>query len=243
MKRIVWMLCLVIVGLTVQAQEVETSANDTICVQSKDAPIMKPDTVTLYIEAKKSVDSLTVANKELKSAIDALRADSLLKASQIAHAKEISSNLQKHILSVDTVLISWSSNYLYVPYDAYCVKEMAIPGFEKVYSRELREKYSVRLSLLRNYQSHIVSMVSFLKSIGAELKKPFVKSGEEFIESLKGQPFYMDYMRMDDYEDTYLGGKIKLVIQRLKQHGNSSKASFDDIIEDLENCLKTENDL
>ncbi len=245
MKHVVWMLCLVMLGVIARAQDVETSTstNDAISVQSIDVPVMKPDTVALYIEAIRLIDSLTVANGSLKNTIDTLRSDSLFYVSQIAHDKEVISNLQEQILSADTSLISLASSHLYFPYDAYCVKEMAIPGFEKVYSKELKEKYSIRLLLLKNYQYHIESMVAFLNSIGAVLKNPFVKSGDEFIESLKGQTFYMDYMGMEDYEDTYLGSKIKLVIQRLEQHGLSYKASFDDIIEELENCLKTENEL
>ncbi len=231
MKRVVWMLCLVMVGVIARAQDVETSTstNDTISILSIDVPVMKLDTAALYIEAIRLIDSLTVANDILKNTIDTLRSDS--------------SNLQEHILSADKSLISLASSHLYFPYTAYCVKKMAIPGFEKVYSEELKEKYSIRLLLLKNYQSHVESMVAFLNNIGTKLKNPFVKSGNEFIESLKGQTFYMDYMGLEDYEETYLGSKIKLVIQRLEQHGYSYKASFDDIIEELENCLKTEIDL
>ena len=180
-------------------------------------------------------DSATI--RKDKSCISRLKADSLSIHNTV-------NRLNEQLLKSDKCLINMASNFLYIPYEAYSVDSIAIRSFESVSDKALKEKHKIRYTLLKNYKKYIESFTAFLIGQRDESKKPFTKNANEAIQSLRSQPFYIAYHEYDDWGSTFLGKKISNVEQQLKMfNGTSHKVNFDIIINELQDCLKTENNL
>lgn len=160
-------------------------------------------------------------------------------------AEKIDSYLNQ-IAKVDTALIEISSNFIYIPYEAYSIDKIAIPAFNLVSNKGFKDQYKTRLILLESYDKDIKSLHSFLLDINVDLSNPYAKGdvSKPLIQEMKGKSFYIQYSKFDDFTNTFLGKKFIEIENRLDKHDRDKyKANFDDIIEELNNCLKTKNDL
>ena len=151
--------------------------------------------------------------------------------------------LAKHSEIVDKQLISCASNYLYLPFNAYYVKEFAIAAYELVSDKALYSKYIIRLNLLKGYESHIRELIAFMIDKEKKCHDPFQKEAKEFVPELKSLACYQSYSRYEGFKDTYLGAKLVEIERRLNAQKSSSRASFKDIVKELNTCLKTLEDL
>lgn len=144
-------------------------------------------------------------------------------------------------------LINIASNFLYIPYEAYSIEKIAIPAFEIVSDRELREKHAVGYKLLKNYQRDIRALLSFIKQAKEKLnaqwalRTPDVKNG--VLNDLQAQGFYTSYKEYKEWQETFLGKQIVKVENVIKTCSDSNKPVFDDIEIQLNNCLNSINDL
>ena len=189
----------------------------------------------VLLKAKLKEDS--VAIKNLSNLVSNLRADSI-------SARDAQGVLYDKLLKSDKCLISVASNFLYLPYEAYSVNNIAIRSFETISDEGMKKEYSIRYKLLKSYKDDILCFLNFLITQKEELNKPFTKNAEDAIQSLRQLQFYIVYHKYDDWEATFLGKKILTVEKQLKLfNGGTHKANFDLIISELQNCIETEKDL
>lgn len=140
------------------------------------------------------------------------------------------------------------SNFLYIAYEAYSVDNIAIPAFEAITIPSLREKNEIKYNLLKCYKQDIQSFLNFIKEVKAEYKNnPFASKSSDvknaFIQKLHHQVFYKNYVKYDRWRETYLGKRIVKVENELKNSSGSKKPNFDSIESELNNCLKSEEEL
>lgn len=186
-------------------------------------------------EIKLSNDSVTIG--KLKARILNLRADSLAIHNTV-------NELKKQLLKADTCLINVASNFIYIPYEAYSVKEIAIPAFQMVTDEGLKVKYKSRYELLLKYKEHIVEFISCLTEMKKVLSNPFAKDANDAINVLHAKRFYVAYRAFEGWESTFLGSRIIAIEKQLKDYkGPTSKVDFDKVANELQECLKTENNL
>ena len=152
--------------------------------------------------------------------------------------------LKKQLLKADTCLISVASNFIYIPYEAYSVKEIAIPAFQMVSDGELKVKYKSRYELLLKYKEHIVEFISCLTEMKKVLSNPFAKDANDAINVLHAKRFYVVYQAFEGWESTFLGSRIMAIEKQLKGYkGTANKVDFDKVANELQKCLNTENNL
>ena len=186
-------------------------------------------------EIKLSNDSVTIG--KLKARISNLRADSLAIHNTV-------NGWKKQLLKADTCLINVASNFIYIPYEAYSVKEIAIPAFQMVSDEGLKVKYKSRYELLLKYKEHIVEFISCLTEMKKVLSNPFAKDANDAIKVLHTKRFYAAYRAFEGWESTFLGSRIIAIEKQLKDYkGPTSKVDFDKVANELQECLKTENNL
>ena len=186
-------------------------------------------------EIKLSNDSVTIG--KLKARISNLRADSLAIHNTV-------NGWKRQLLKADTCLINVASNFIYIPYEAYSVKEIAIPAFQMVSDEGLKVKYKSRYELLLKYKEHIVEFISCLTEMKKVLSNPFAKDANDAIKVLKTKRFYAAYRAFEGWESTFLGSRIIAIEKQLNEYrGQTSKVDFDKVANELQECLKTENNL
>lgn len=186
-------------------------------------------------ELKLSNDSVTIG--KLKAHISKLRADSLANHNTV-------NGLKKQILKADTCLINIASNFIYIPYEAYSVNEIAIPAFQMVSNEVLRTKYKSRYELLSKYKDHIMEFISCINEMKKVLENRFVKDGNDAINILHAKQFYSTYHAFEDWESTFIGARILAIEKQLKVYKRpNGKVDFDKIATELQECLKTENNI
>ena len=92
---------------------------------------------------------------------------------------------KKQLLKADTCLINVASNFIYIPYEAYSIKEIAIPAFQMVSDEGLKVKYKSRYEMLLKYKEHVVEFISCLTEMKKVLSNPFAKDANDAIKVLK----------------------------------------------------------
>lgn len=186
-------------------------------------------------EIKLSNDSVTIG--KLKARISNLRADSLAIHNTV-------NGWKKQLLKADTCLINVASNFIYIPYEAYSIKEIAIPAFQMVSDEGLKVKYKSRYEMLLKFKEHVVEFISCLTEMKKVLSNPFAKDANDAIKVLKTKRFYAAYRAFEGWESTFLGSRIIAIEKQLNEYrGQASKVDFDKVANELQECLKTENNL
>ena len=155
------------------------------------------------------------------------------------------SELRYLLDKADKCLVSVAANALYVPYEAYSVKEIAIRSFETVHNVELKNKHDTQYLLLKRYSDDVKSFLSFITRTKNEIEKNrFAHDANDALQALQTESFYISYHRYDDWESTFLGKMIDDVEKQLKLFDRKTHfINFDMMIKELQSCIKTENDL
>ena len=175
-----------------------------------------------------------------ETATTRIKNDSIKIDSLVAKTKEMS-KMTVSLENSDIYLFNIASNFLYIPYEDYSINEIAIPVCESIRNKELIEQNSVKYNLLKEYKNHINQLLSFLEQ--SKVKKqvnkpnPFDKNKSDannLISELKKQDFYIQYLKYEDWPNTYLGKTIKRVEKLLK---NPNEEEIETIINQLTNCI------
>ena len=151
---------------------------------------------------------------------------------------------EQHSLSVEKSLISMASNFLYIPYEAYGVEEIAIKAFESIQNSKLKQEYNQRYVLLKNYQNHLREFKSYLERVQKACKGVFQATATEFINTtdpsvspelvLYKQPFYLEYKKYSEWKDTFIGGLIHKTETILKAHTKQNRANMQEVINSID---------
>lgn len=136
-------------------------------------------------------------------------------------------------------LVNIASNFLYIPYEAYSIQRIAIPAFTAVTDPQLIQKYQVKLALLENYQKDIEGVLLFISAIEKELGNIFAKDLKSLNRQFEGTDFYLRYSQYGDWENTYLGKKLKYIDVKMKSYNGGNKPDFTSIKKELNQCLES----
>ena len=150
------------------------------------------------------------------------------------------SQLEENQKEANKKLVNISSNFLYIPFEAYSIREIAIPAFEAISDDNLKREHYHKYSLLKDYEKHLKELLNFVDMAETELNKPFTKHASAVIDILNNEQFYLDYKEYDDWSNTYIGKYIISIENQLKMfNGNDKKVKFNTIKQEVEECLKS----
>ena len=205
------------------------------------------------------IDKLKRDNLKLTESLGLLKQDSVKidslnrslehklnsKTVEMEQLDSINKKLSNYLNVSDVRLFNISTNFIYIPYEAYSIEKIAIPAYEAIYDSERKENHKIRYTLLKEYQSDIKSLVLFLDKSQEELFDYFATQdvADEWRENLKQEKFYINYSLYEDGGNTYLGAKIKKVEELLRSFSRDNKELFTPIINELKERLKTVEDL
>lgn len=242
MRKILFIYMICVGTLSVSAQN--DVKNDTDTTQT--LIVSEPQVVTEKTTEEKLQEALQTIEDQKRHLL-ALR-DVEVKLNIAEREKESldrkAKEAEKHAESVEKSLISMASNFLYVPYEAYGVEEIAVKAFESIQNSKLKQEYNQRYILLKNYQNHLREFKAYLERVQKACKAPFQATATEFIDStdpkvsseliLKKQPFYLEYSKYNEYKDTFIGGLIQKTESILKAHTKQNKANVQGVIEEID---------
>ena len=221
--------------------------------------ISEPQTPT-EVEIKMSMSDFEKLNKEKDNAIASHRSliekyNELLKQDSIKTVRLSKLNTDYPVLEdkynkllksqekADKCLLNTASNFLYIPYEAYSVQEIAIQAYEAVSNQKLKQQHAIRLHLLKSYQTDIKSLLNFISIIEKDLSNPFAYDAKEQLSNFQNTQFCINYKRYEDWSNTFLGQKIVIIENQLKDFHKGSKLNFGAIKNELISCLKTVENL
>ena len=237
----IYMICVGTLGVSAQNEVInDTDTTQTVIVSEPQVVVTEKTTEEKLQEALQTIEDQKKHLLELRDIEVKLNVANRDKESLDRKAKEA----EKHAESVEKSLISMASNFLYVPYEAYGVEEIAIKAFESIQNTKLKQEYNQRYILLKNYQNHLREFKAYLERVQKACKAPFQATATEFIDStdpkvspeliLKKQPFYLEYSKYNEYRDTFIGGLIQKTESILKAHTKQNKANVQGVIEEID---------
>lgn len=180
---------------------------------------------------------ITQLNNEidsLKSSLEIL--EKLYGKSQgelIQKNNEINSLQQRHALEIQALelrndslqknYIRMASNFLYIPYEDYSIQKIAIPAFQNIKGSNLYQKHKIRLILLENYKADIKFLSNFIddmiknKDLGIAfgLTDTRERNKQTKKKELDHTQLVSTYKQYDDWENTFIGVKIKEINRAL----------------------------
>jgi hypothetical protein len=134
-----------------------------------------------------------------------------------------------------------ASNFLYIPYEAYSIDEIAIPAFKATNGSKAYSKYQNRLPLLINYKTDVQSLIEYLakaeKDLSIGLTKLRNDKAVEHLNILEALPLYTRYSTYNDWKNTYLGTQIIEIQKQLKTPSEKTSTQLKNIRVKLENLL------
>lgn len=215
---------------------------------------------TLKVDSLKTEQSQSASEKDLRKQFDEAKAiieqqkKRLLELQDVETKLTLSENknatligqldvVSKQAEKAEQNLISLASNFLYVPYEAYGVEEVAIKAFESIQNTMLKQEYHQRYVLLKNYKQHLFDLKVYLQKVQKACNGAFQATATEFIDGddltvssdlvLKKQPFYIEYVKYEGYEDTFIGGLIKKTEEILRAHTKQERANMKEILDTI----------
>lgn len=218
------------------------------------------DTIKSKPNSMISLNDLTVKLEEANATIEKQKAR-LLKLQDIETKLSIAQNenliLKKeletattHAKSVENNLIILASNFLYIPYEAFGVEEIAIKAFESIKDYTLKQENQQCYLLLKQYQNHLKEFKLYLQRVQKECNGIFQATATEFIDSkdpsispdliLTEQQFYQDYIKFEGYQNTFIGGLIQKTEEILRAHTKQKRANMHEVIQTIEETQSPE---
>lgn len=241
MRKIMFIYVFCIGTICLSAQNDINNVSDTIQTEIVSESQNKTTEETLQ-EALQTIEEQKKLLLELRSV--EVKLEIALKEKDIIEEKALAA--EKHAESVEKSLISMASNFLYIPYEAYGVEEIAIKAFESIQNQKLRQDYYQRYVLLVNYQKHLREFKAYLERVQKACNGIFQATATEFIDSddsvspelvLRKQPFYLEYVKYEEYKDTYIGNLIQKTETILKAHTRQNRANMKDVIDVIDETL------
>lgn len=234
------------------------------------APVRIDDTIKFFLDERDSLRSklhlkqdslkkLQMEISDLKHENNKLRkqinqSDSLsseLQKEQDSLRKEISTLKQKNdkfetqIEEADESLERIVYNFLYIYYEAYSIKNIAIPAYKSISNDSLRNEVRLEYTLLENYGKDVHELCELYKTIEADLVDEYTYSGTGHISKIEGSEAYKRYSKSgsSNWGETYLGKNMLNAISILRNFTRENRKTLKDLIADLERCIATEKDL
>lgn len=245
MKFLFCIIC-VSLSLVVQAQEKVDSLSKRQNNAEMSVSISVGNLSRLENEKKQAVQN----NKDLQKAYDQLQKQDSVKTCELNKVSTeynvLKSNYDAVVKSLEfsnKKLVNIASNFLYIPYEAYSIQEIAIPAFKAVTDEQLLHKHQIKLTLLVNYQQDIRDLLSFISDIEKELGNRFAKDLKVLNQRYINTDYYHRYNQYDDWKNTYLGKRINYIDAKMKSYNGSNKPDFTSIKKELNQCLETINNL
>lgn len=193
----------------------------------------------LIIKLQKEIDSLRTSNSKLTDSLNGVEKEK-------EQVQKENKQLRDVLLNADESLANIASNFLYIPYEAYSIENIAIPAYKAIYNEKEKNKYRNKNELLLHYQEDARTFLAFLKKVEKKLAGGFPNADDakKAMEELDASPYYRRYQLYSDYRNTYLGKFFVEVKTQLKQFdGTVHKVNFTEMIRSLNSCLKTVEDL
>ncbi len=194
----------------------------------------------------KQVEELQMELKTLKTS----HADDSLKLAELDLIKVQKIELEKahekleaKYMDAERYLADITSNFLYIPYDAFSVEKVAIKAYEVVTDESLKKEHNIKYRLLKSYQQDIKDLILFMNACHAAFENPFKSSTESDLQALYTNQVYKSYNEYKYWKFTYIGKKLLLIESRLKSFNENSGLDFSDIIAEFDACLKTVEEL
>lgn len=173
----------------------------------------KQDSMRMIVRANRQKDSLmfVISNKE----------------------KEIA-KLQGNMGFVDTCMVKLANKWLYGRYDRDAVKD-AISYFDRIYSANFKQEYSIVQELLKKYESSYREFQIILKKAQADFDRENPFACEDFksryIRMIENMYYYTKYYN-SDWNIRYLNEQIAEALERLKNHTDGKFADFSSLIDE-----------
>lgn len=196
---------------------------DSLTTERADTTILKEEIEKLITANRNLTDSI----KEYKKNLDSL--NTVRKEERIRLEEEL------------TKLIT---NNLYIPFDAYNVEEGATPMISIITTESILKEEAAAFELMRNFRADIDSTIVFIEQFNNDQKAfripvniPQYK--DEYIKKLKDSEFFKRYQTYEDWENTWLGIRIKAIMTRIiDAEAKKSRPEFNDIKEELSTVMK-----
>ena len=245
MKILFCIIC-VSLSLVAQAQEKVDSLSEKQNKTEMSVSISVDNLSRLENEMKQAVQN----NKDLQQAYDQLQKQDSVKTCELNNIRTEYNVLKSNYDAVvknqeisNKKLVNVASNFLYIPYEAYSIQEIAIPAFKAVTDEQLLYKHQIKLVLLENYQQDIRDLLSFILDIEKELGNRFAKDLKVLDQRYINTDYYHRYNQYDDWKNTFLGKRIYYIDAKMKSYNGSNKPDFTSIKKELNQCLETINNL
>jgi hypothetical protein len=227
-----------------------SNESDSIPPVESNQSISLPDSIVQKLKVSAQLtDSLSKENAALKGLLRGSQMETVQKESEIAELKSQISNLQNVTIkclesandTLQSKLISMASNFLYIPYDAYSIDEIAIPAFKATNGSQAYYKYQNRLPLLINYRTDVQSLIKYLikaeEDLAIGLTKMRNDKAVEHLSILEALPLYARYSSYNDWKNTYLGTQILEIQKQLKTPSEKTSTQLKNIQTKLENLF------
>ena len=239
-------LVFIILTILTFSQKVYSQENTDTIISTKSPEVNLPDS---FARLSDRIDSLISVNSVLKGLLRESQQEIEAKNREITNLKHTIDELQNITIkrleaSNDTLqrhLISMASNFLYIPYDEYSIEEIAIPAFLSTKGTSAYTRYKNRLPLLQNYKADIANLVNSLsqieKDLGIGLTEYRNKKAREHLNNMRTAPMYQRYTSYDDWENTYLGEQIRMIVTLLKSPSEDTSSKLETIRTNLEGLL------
>lgn len=238
---IITVLCLV--GCRIYAQEssktVQPTTTANACVIDSLKQVLK--------EKNKRIQTLSNEKDGLMSLYNGVQSEKSKKDEEIKLLKQElklkGDTIQEHLETVKSLrrdLIEIAVNFIYIPYDKYSIDNIAIPAFNKTEGTSFYSKNQIVLTLLKNYESDITTLIEFLsntpKNLGyfSGIKEQNAKLA---LEKLSASPLYTQYNQYDVWEETYLGKIICKIKKALNGPVDKLPEQFNAIQAELQERL------
>ena len=187
---------------------------------------------------RKQINLSDSLSSELQKKQDSLR-------KEISTLKQKNDNFETQIEEVDKSLERIVYNFLYIYYETYSIKNIAIPAYKSISNDSLRNEVRLEYTLLENYGKDVHELYELYKTIEADLVDEYTYSGTGHISKIEGSEAYKRYSKSgsSNWGETYLGKNMLNAISILRNFTRENKKTLKDLIADLERCIATEKDL
>lgn len=245
--KILFCALLLSLSLVVQAQE---KGDSVVKVQNKTEMNVVPISVETLTRLENEREQAVQNSKNLQQSYTQLQQQDSINTKKLREIELKYNSLQRDYEALsksqkqaNVKLINMASNFLYIPYEAYSIQNIAIPSFKAITDTQLAQMHQVKLALLENYQKDIEGVLMFIQTIEKELSNRFAKDLRDLDRQFEESDIYLRYIQYNDWENTYLGKRLKYLDMEMKSYNGSNKPDFSSIKKDLNQCLESVKNL
>lgn len=191
-------------------------------------------------EFKKKQDSLCFMLQEKEYRLHELQ-------DSVNTLRQKNKKMETQLEEADKRLRNIVTYFAYHPYEASSIEKVVKPSYKAISSDDARKHKNckVKYDLLCNYGSDVHELDSLYKVIEEDLDNDLTTTerGRAHVNEIKASAAYTRYQKYSDWGNTYLGKNMMKAITRIKQFSMRDKDTLKDLIEELDRCIATEEDL